>query len=333
MPINLYWDYKDWYASNISLWRKRLQWYGIKPNDKRVMFTLNSFGIITRDQIFHINATQNIMEINISLITEDSSFSKIEKLLSEYCPRWLLIQPFVLNKIIQSYQKNQTSPPTSICYIETIGEHLPSDIRRKARALFHCNVASMYGSEETNAIALENPKQTITVFEDNVFLEIEKENIINQQNASGNIIVTSLHNYAMPLIRYCLNDLVELHHGYSGKYNKGKIDCIYGRVNQAIVINNYFISEFFLVEIIAEANNRFGDPIEEYNFRFFSKSNLLLCYICLSDMKRYNYEAIRLFVEELFNKKTVLSSCINFSVIQCNEIPQAKEKKQILFIE
>ena len=23
MPVNVYWDYKDWYASNMSLWRKR----------------------------------------------------------------------------------------------------------------------------------------------------------------------------------------------------------------------------------------------------------------------------------------------------------------------
>ena len=45
VPVNVYWDYKDWYASNMSLWRKRLQWYGIHPSDKYVMFTLNAFNI------------------------------------------------------------------------------------------------------------------------------------------------------------------------------------------------------------------------------------------------------------------------------------------------
>ena len=40
MPVNVYWDYKDWYASNMCLWRKRREWYGIKPQDKYVYLSL-----------------------------------------------------------------------------------------------------------------------------------------------------------------------------------------------------------------------------------------------------------------------------------------------------
>ena len=32
MPVNVYWDYKDWYASNMCLWRKRLELHGIRPS-------------------------------------------------------------------------------------------------------------------------------------------------------------------------------------------------------------------------------------------------------------------------------------------------------------
>lgn len=331
MPVNVYWDYRDWYASNLCLWRKRQKWYGIKPSDKCVMFTLNSFGIQGSDQIFHINATRNILSINVSLITRDSSFSKVEKILDEYCPKWLLIQPFVLDKLIRSYQNNQTSPPPSVSYVETLGGPLPSDIRRKARSLFHCNVTNMYGSEETNAIAFENPKQEMIVLKDNVFIEVKSENDFEQQNSAGNIIMTSLHNYAMPLIRYCLNDFVKI----SDKCNKEIIDCVCGRVSQALPIGDYFISDFFLMEIIAETNNRFGDPIEEYFFEFLSKNNSLRCYICLGNIQHNQYEAIKLFMEELFHKKTVLPSCIEFSVLQCNQTPQITQinrKKQILFV-
>lgn len=331
MPVNVYWDYRDWYASNLCLWRKRQKWYGIKPSDKCVMFTLNSFGIQGSDQIFHINATQNILSINVSLITRDSSFSKVEKNLDEYCPKWLLIQPFVLDKLILSYRNNQTSPPPSVSYVETLGGPLPSDIRRKARSLFHCNVTNMYGSEETNAIAFENPKQEMIVLKDNVFIEIKSESDFEQQNSAGNIIMTNLHNYAMPLIRYCLNDFVKI----SDKCNKEIIDCVCGRASQALPIGDYFISDFFLMEIIAETNNRFGDPIEEYFFEFLSKNNSLRCYICLGDIKHNQYEAIKLFMEELFHKKTVLPSCIEFSVLQCNQTPQITQinrKKQILFV-
>lgn len=34
VPVNVYWDYKDWYASNLCLWRKRQEWYGIRPSEK-----------------------------------------------------------------------------------------------------------------------------------------------------------------------------------------------------------------------------------------------------------------------------------------------------------
>lgn len=333
MPVNVYWDYKDWYASNMCLWRKRWEWYGIKPNDKCLMFTLNSFGIKNSDQIFYINVTQNILSINISLITQDNSFSKVEKILNEYRPKWLLIQPFILDKLIRSYQNNQTFPPPSVSYIETLGGPLPSDIRRKARSLFHCNVTNMYGSEETNAIALENPKQEMTVLEDNVFIEVENENVYKQQIASGNIIITSLHNYAMPLIRYCLNDFVKIQCDISDKVYEKIIACVCGRMSQVLPIGDYYISDFLLMEVIAETNNRFGDPIEEYFFEFLSKSNSLRCYIRLGNMQHYNYKAIKLFIEELFNKKTVLPSTIEFSVIQCNQTPQIKRKKQILFVE
>lgn len=31
IPVNVYWDNRDWYAANMSVWRKRIQWYGIHP--------------------------------------------------------------------------------------------------------------------------------------------------------------------------------------------------------------------------------------------------------------------------------------------------------------
>ena len=40
IPINVYWEYKDWYASNMALWRKRVKWYGIYPSDKCMMFNM-----------------------------------------------------------------------------------------------------------------------------------------------------------------------------------------------------------------------------------------------------------------------------------------------------
>ena len=59
-PVNVYWDYKDWYASNMSLWRKRLQWYGIKPSDRYVLFTLHVPEEMSKDTpLYYVIETLN----------------------------------------------------------------------------------------------------------------------------------------------------------------------------------------------------------------------------------------------------------------------------------
>ena len=72
MPVNVYWDYKDWYASNMSLWRKRWQWYGIKPGDKYVMFTLNAFNVkVNGETVYYIKKPENVLSVNVSLIQNE----------------------------------------------------------------------------------------------------------------------------------------------------------------------------------------------------------------------------------------------------------------------
>ena len=44
VPINVYWDSQDWYISNMSMWRRRLRYNDVRPNDRYVIFTLNTSG-------------------------------------------------------------------------------------------------------------------------------------------------------------------------------------------------------------------------------------------------------------------------------------------------
>ena len=104
MPVNVCWNYKDWYASNMSLWRKRLQWYGIKPGDKYVIFTLNAFNIkADGETIYYIREPENILSVNASLIQNEEQYEKLLEIINEFEPKWLYVQPFVLNKLIQAY--------------------------------------------------------------------------------------------------------------------------------------------------------------------------------------------------------------------------------------
>ena len=92
--------------------------------------------------------------------------------INEYYPDWLYIQPFVLNQLIRAYIRLGIEPANSIRYIESVGEILTSDLRSRAEELFHIKITNMYGSEEMNGIAIENPNAEMHVFTENVFLEV-----------------------------------------------------------------------------------------------------------------------------------------------------------------
>ena len=104
MPVNVYWDYKDWYASNMCLWRKRQEWYGIKPGDRYCVFTLNSFGIIPDGKLYSINDPSNVLSFNVTLIRDESGYEQMARMINEFMPDWIYIQPFVLNHLIQVHQ-------------------------------------------------------------------------------------------------------------------------------------------------------------------------------------------------------------------------------------
>lgn len=277
MPVNVYWDYKDWYASNMSLWRKRLQWYGIHPNDKYVMFTLNAFNVKNDGEtIYYIKEPANILSVNVSLIQNDSGYDKLVDIINEFEPKWLYIQPFVLNKLIQAYKRTEKAPPKTLKYIESVGELLASDLRRRAIAFFKVPLANMYGSEEMNGIAYECPDHCMHVLSDNVYLEINGENGIDSCG-EGNAIITNLNNKAMPLIRYNQGDVVSRLHTVSNL--QISLNDIKGRLFSDLPKEggNQF-NTITLLESVAEINNVFGDVVISYYFEYHLKQLHLICY-------------------------------------------------------
>lgn len=338
MPVNVYWDYKDWYASNMSLWRKRLQWYGIKPSDKYVMFTLNAFGIKNDGEtIYYINDPKNILSINVSLIQDNSGYDKLVDIINEFQPKWLYIQPFVLNKLIQAFKRTEKTPPKTLKYIESVGELLSYDLRRRTIEFFNVSLSNMYGSEEMNGIAYECPDHNMYVLDDNVFIEIKNGNKISL-NGEGEAVITSLNNIAMPLIRYIQNDSVVIEN------NKAFCECnntypiiklIKGRTLNCIsLIDGGEISPLTLLEIISEVNNRLGDIIEEYSFIYDNAQRLLQCFVYISSEKFNWRDAVHDKICGTFKRKTFASEKIRFkiNVIASKDykINEEKGKKVIL---
>lgn len=324
IPINVYWDYKDWYASNLCLWRKRMQWYNIHPNEKYVMFTLNAFNTINDGETVYyiINPFNNILLINISLIQNEIQYNKLINIINEFNPVWFYIQPFILNKLIQTYKKYNFKKPSALRYIESVGEILPFYLKNQAIEFFNVPIANMYGSEEMNGIAYECPNHHMHVLEGNVLIEIKNYNYNILNNGTGETIITNINNKAMPLIRYNQGDIITLDKNneycpYSYSCNQ-IVKIIEGRIYEELVVDKEIkINSYILMELISEINNQFDYIIIEYKFKYYTSKKTILCIIRLNPDYDKWYFNIKKTIIKNFNLK--LRNSININVIKSNK--------------
>jgi phenylacetate-CoA ligase len=95
-------------------------------------------------------------------------------------------------------------PKRLVCSAET----LTNDMRAKIESIFKTKLFNFYGSRETATLAGECKHGLIHIFSFNNYLEIlNQDNTPVIEGKAGRVIVTNLHNYSMPLIRYEIGDM------------------------------------------------------------------------------------------------------------------------------
>jgi len=93
-------------------------------------------------------------------------------------------------------------------FVISAAETLRDDMRQKIEEVFGTKVFNFYGSREAAGLAGECRYGSMHIFNFNHLIEILDEN--NQpvkKNEEGKIVVTTLHNYSMPFIRYEIGDM------------------------------------------------------------------------------------------------------------------------------
>lgn len=327
IPVNVYWDYKDWYASNMSLWRKRLQWYNIHPSDKYIIFTLNAFNEKNDGEtVYYVKEYENVLTVNVSLIQNESGYVKLIDIINEFEPKWFYVQPSILNRLILAYKYSCRLPPNSLEYIESVGELLPTDVRKRATDFFNTPFANMYGSEEMNGIAYECPDHHMHILDNNVYLESTDDN---------EAIITNLNNYAMPIIRYnqgdeIIIDKTECPCSYEKNHNA--ISLVRGRTFDEIVIGNTVINSIYLFEFMSEIMNQYNDLIISYRFTYTQSTRRLICWIELFERHTSWFSNIEKAILNVFSEKNSNFNLLNFEVKLQDNCKYSKKKHRVFEI-
>lgn len=108
---------------------------------------------------------------------------------------------------LSKYARKKNKPLFTPKVIISSAENLTDEMRQVIESTFGARVHNFYGSRETASIAGECAHGLIHVFPFNNHVEIiNKQGKPVKEGEMGKIIITNLHNYSMPFIRYEIGD-------------------------------------------------------------------------------------------------------------------------------
>ena len=153
-----------------------------------------------RNLIIRQNAILNAWEISDELMR--SFANQMERsaiqFLRGYSPCLYMFAKYLLDEGI--------APPKLRAVFSTSHILLPSQ-RRTIEKAFDCEVYDFYGSREVSSIASECHEHSgYHIQSENVVMEFIKGGEQVAAGETGAILITNLHNYAMPFIRYDIGD-------------------------------------------------------------------------------------------------------------------------------
>ena len=206
------------------------------------------FGFDSHEKLFHLRVwnkwqaksirqinKENIIPFDIQYL-DDNVLISLCNLIKKEKPVCIRGYASTLGQVTKVALKQGMISPPSLKVIISTSESLEDASRIDIKKAFRCAVISQYADEECGILANERLKDT---FEENkmyfnhasYFFEVLKMNSDEpvQYGELGRIVVTDLHNYAFPIIRYDTGDtcILQAPDEYSNGYPV--ISKLYGR--------------------------------------------------------------------------------------------------------
>lgn len=126
-------------------------------------------------------------------------------------PDYLLVFPSNLAALLDQFEQRGLRLPR-LRQIRTINETLTPAIRASARRVLGADIADTYSSGEAGIVAVQCPQSGLYhVMAESLIVEVlDEQGEACGPGQVGRVVVTDLHNFATPLIRYDLGDYAEM---------------------------------------------------------------------------------------------------------------------------
>lgn len=122
--------------------------------------------------------------------------------LAAFSPDYLIVYP---NNLSALMDKGLTIP--HLKQIKTIGETLSDTLRARVESEWGVKICDSYSSQELGYIAMQCPTSGLYHTTENLIVEIlNDDDTPCADGQTGRVVITDLHNFATPLIRYDIGD-------------------------------------------------------------------------------------------------------------------------------
>ena len=164
----------------------------------------------------------------IPFLLSDADLARMASEVSDWSPQFLDLDP-VHGVRFALYCEQQGIKFSSLKFILCSYEFVSVVHRRILSRAFGVPVFNLYGSTETGHLLMENENGEMKASYDTAFLEVVK----CDGRGVGELIVTTLSNDYMPLLRYRIGDLLErIERPYGNNF------VVHGRVRDALVASD-----------------------------------------------------------------------------------------------
>ncbi len=133
------------------------------------------------------------------------------KWLQQHDPQWLVTYPSNLAALARAARDNGITL-TGLKYLSTLGEVVTPEVRALCREVWGATIVDIYSCKEVNTMALQCPQhEHYHVQSEHVIVEVlDAAGRPCQPGEVGRVVVTDLHNFGMPILRYELGDFAEV---------------------------------------------------------------------------------------------------------------------------
>jgi phenylacetate-CoA ligase len=219
-PLTIYRDYNSIIEEGAYIWAHRA-----RSNFRPGMRTVSLRGNLNRNQFEKYDSYSNTLFLS-SYNLNDNNFQKYFERIQKFKPYAILAYPSSIELLAKLFDQKNLS--FHVPFVFTSSETLYEFQRVTITKIFGSEIRDWYG----------NAERTIALQEDNnsQYDELPLYSINEYYNSAT--LTTSLINFSFPLIRYSVNDVIQVSGKKTSLVETTKIKSIQGRIDDTLILKD-----------------------------------------------------------------------------------------------